>query len=122
MNRRTDRHDERGLSQSAQWAVLAPVVMLTLLGVIDAGIWLHARSTVQQAAMTAAESQALAGQDLGQAERIARSMTGELAEVAVTVETGTGRVTVNVEARVPLALDLGLARVGASATRATEHG
>ena len=122
MNRRTDRHDERGLNQSAQWAVLAPVVMLTLLGVIDAGIWLHARSTVQQAAMTAAESQALAGQDLGQAERIARSMTGELAEVAVTVETGTGRVTVNVEARVPLALDLGLARVGASATRATEHG
>ncbi|RLP08506.1 TadE/TadG family type IV pilus assembly protein [Propionibacterium australiense] len=120
MHEQSGHHDERGLSQSAQWAVLTPVVMLALLGVIDAGIWLHARSTVQQAAMTAAEVGALAGQGRSQVEQCVRSMTGELTDVTTTVEDAPGRITVRVEARAPLALDLGLARVGASSTRATE--
>ncbi|WP_316671205.1 TadE/TadG family type IV pilus assembly protein [uncultured Propionibacterium sp.] len=122
MSRRSGRcRDERGLSQSIQWAALAPVVMFALLGAIDAGVWLHARSVVQQAAMTAAETQALADQDPDLADEIVRSMTGELTDVTATVETGPAQVTVRVEAGVPLALDLGLARVGASSTRAKER-
>lgn len=116
------RRDERGLSQSIQWAVLAPAIMLALLGAIDAGVWLHARSIIQQAAMTAAETQALADEGPGRAEEVVRSMTGELADVTTSVDAGPTQVTVTVRARVPLALDLGLARVGASSTRARERG
>lgn len=115
------RHDERGLSQSLQWAVLAPAIMLTLLGVIEAGVLLHARSVVQQAAMTAAETQALADEGPGRAEQVVRSMTGELTDVQANVEKSPAQVTVRVEASVHLVLGLGPARVSASSTRARER-
>jgi hypothetical protein len=35
--------DERGLSESVQWAVLWPALMLVTLGIIQAGIFLHGR-------------------------------------------------------------------------------
>ena len=41
---------ERGVSESTQWALLIPVVMLVVLGTIQAGIWLYARTVAGQAA------------------------------------------------------------------------
>lgn len=109
------------MSEALSWAVLAPVLLLSLLGVIEAGVWLHGRSVVQQAALTAAETQALDGAAAGSAERIVSQMTGELVEVRTITSIGAESVVVTVHARVPLALDLGLAQVSASATRPRER-
>jgi hypothetical protein len=40
--------DERGLSESVQWAVLWPALMLLTLGIIQAGIFLHGRNGEQR--------------------------------------------------------------------------
>lgn len=112
---------ERGMSESMQWAVLVPVIMLTLLGCIDAGVWLHARSVVQQAALTAAETQALAGSSAGQAELVAEQITEDLDQVQIITSHDGQMITVSITARASLALDLGDAQVQASATRAVER-
>ncbi|MDN5565044.1 MAG: pilus assembly protein, partial [Luteococcus sp.] len=62
--------DERGLSESLQWAVLLPVVMLTVLGIIQSGIWLHGRSVAANAALAGAEAQALSGAGGGTGARV----------------------------------------------------
>lgn len=109
------------MSEALSWAVLAPVLLMTLLGVIEAGVWLHARSTVQQAALTAAEIQALSGAPAGSAEQVVSQMTPELVEVRTSTAMGADSVAVSVSARVPLALDLGLAQISATATRPRER-
>ncbi|SER96545.1 TadE-like protein [Propionibacterium cyclohexanicum] len=109
------------MSEALSWAVLAPLLLVTVLGVVDAGVWLHARSIVQQAALTAAEDQALAGVPDGSAERIVEQMTGELLDVTTSTSTTDELVSVTVEARVPLALDLGLGEVSARAVRPRER-
>lgn len=112
---------ERGMSEAIQWAVLAPVVMAALLGVIEAGVWLHARTVVQQAALTAAETQALHGVSPGAAEQVVAQMTSELLDVRTTNAVGADAISVTVRARVPLALDLGLTEVSATASRPRER-
>ncbi|MFZ2261164.1 TadE-like protein [Luteococcus japonicus] len=108
--------DERGLSESLQWAVLLPVVMLTVLGIIQSGIWLHGRSVAANAALAGAEAQALSGAGGGTGARVAREVAehGGLREVQVQV--GGGRdVSVAVTARVDTFFDLGRSRVIAHA-------
>lgn len=109
------------MSEALTWAVLAPVLLLALLAVIEAGVWLHARSVVQQAALTAAETQALDAAPAGSAEQIVSQMTAELTEVRTTTSVSAESVAVTVSARVPLALELGLAQVSASASRPRER-
>ena len=46
---------DRGLVESTQLALLLPLLLLSLFAVVQAGIWLAGRSTVQQAAMAGAE-------------------------------------------------------------------
>ena len=48
--------DERGLSESTQWAVLFTLLMLVTLGLIQAGIVLHGRNVAQRAATAAGSS------------------------------------------------------------------
>ena len=47
--------DERGLSESTQWAVLFSLLMLVTLGIIQAGIVLHSRNVAQRAATAAVD-------------------------------------------------------------------
>ena len=52
---------ERGSSESTQWALLIPALMLVVLGTIQAGVWLHGRNVAAQAASAAAEHLAPGG-------------------------------------------------------------
>ncbi|SBN42523.1 Hypothetical protein PFR_J18_185 [Propionibacterium freudenreichii] len=115
------RRDERGLSESLQWAVLAPVLMLIVLGLIEAGVWLHGRSIVQQAALIAAETQALSGISSDAAEKVVADMTGQLEAVRTHSLVSDTEISVTVEATVPLPLDVGLGDVTVTATRAKEQ-
>lgn len=112
---------ERGMSESLQWAVLAPMIMLLLLGLIETGVWLHGRSIVQQAALTAAETQALVGAPSSSAESTVEQMTDELESVHTYCITTEADVTVTVTADIPLPLDFGFGQVTVSATRAKER-
>jgi len=96
------RPDERGLSESVQWAVLAPLVLLALLGVVHAGILLHGRSVATNAALAGAEAQALSGATAGVGERVAREVAqgNGLREVQVATGTRDGEVWVQVRGRV----------------------
>ena len=48
--------DQRGLSQSVQYAVIFPALMLTTLGIIQAGVWIHGEDVAQRAANAAADA------------------------------------------------------------------
>ncbi|MFB9618587.1 TadE/TadG family type IV pilus assembly protein [Brooklawnia cerclae] len=112
----------RGLSESVQWAVVMPVVLLALFGLVQGGVWLAGRSAVQQAAMAAAEHAAFAGGNAAQARSVAESVAGGSGlqvETVVVQETGTG-VRVDVSARVPVVLPGRWSAVEASAFRAKE--
>ncbi|MDR0435974.1 MAG: pilus assembly protein [Propionibacteriaceae bacterium] len=52
------RRGERGLSESVQWVLVAPVFVLALLALVEGLLWLHARTVVTEAAFAAAEAQA----------------------------------------------------------------
>ena len=107
---------ERGVSESAQWALLIPVLMLVVLGSIQAGVWLHGRNVASQAAAAATEHVAWdRGSDTdaaAMARRIADA--GGLTGAAVRIERSPGAVRAVITARVPLIIDLGLGAV-------TEH-
>lgn len=112
------RRDSRGLSESVQWALLTPLILLCVLGLVQAGVVLHARNSVRQAALAGAETQALLGADptfgAATAERVARA--GDLSDVTTQVQLGPELVTVTVTGRARIFFDLGQGRVSATAT------
>ncbi|HNV10635.1 MAG TPA: pilus assembly protein [Propionibacteriaceae bacterium] len=99
---------DRGLSDSVQWALLVPVILLALLGGIQAGIVLHARTVADNAALTAAEIAAVGGSNSA-ATLAARDVAGDagLRDVQVTMTTSAGLVTVTVKAKAQVILDVG---------------
>ena len=117
------RRPGRGLIESTQWAVLIPVLLLAVLGIIQAGLLLAGRSAVQQAAMAGAEHAAFVEADAASA-RLAASGVAERAglldvQVAI-VDDGTG-VDVQVSGRVPTVLPAGWSWVQATAHRVKEQ-
>jgi hypothetical protein len=104
---------ERGVSESTQWALLIPVVMLVVLGTIQAGIWLYARTVAGQAAGAAAEQVAWSrgsdGDAAAMGERIAAS--GGLQGAHVRIDRSAGTVRVTVSGRAPLIVDFGLGTI-----------
>lgn len=121
-DQRRHRHHERGLSESMQLAVLLPLILLALLGTIQGGIWLHGRNAVTNAAIAAAQVQAMQGVGTGSAEGVATRIAEDAGLSAVTVHTGGGAetVTVTVVARVPLVFDIDREVVQATASRPRE--
>lgn len=107
---------ERGVSESLQWALLIPVLMLVVLGTIQAGIWLHGRTVVAQAAGAAAEQVAWGRGSDGDAAAMARRIadSGGIQGAQVVVGRSAGSVRVTVTGRAALIVDLGLAQI-------TEH-
>ncbi|MGO4957622.1 TadE/TadG family type IV pilus assembly protein [Luteococcus sp. Sow4_B9] len=90
------------MSESVQWAVLLPVLMLGILGAIQTGIVLYGRSVAAHAALAGAEAQALAGASGGSGERVARELAeqGGLRDVKIVVARPGGEVRVQVRGRV----------------------
>lgn len=113
--------NERGVSESLQWAILTPLILLALLGSIQAGVWLHGRSVVHSAAVLAAEQAAWLS-PASDAAASARQMAERLGVrgVEVGVTTSTAEVRAVVTGHVPLFFDVGQSLVEASATRPRE--
>lgn len=114
---------ERGLSDSVQWAILVPVILLTVLGLIQVGIWMQGRSVASNAAIAGAEEAALLGSSSASAREVARKVAddGGLKDVRVDLEVRTTTVRTTVTGRVPSFFDLGLATVEEGATRPLER-
>lgn len=114
---------ERGVTESTQWAMLIPALMLVVLGTIQGGIWLHGRTVVANAASAAAEQVAWGRASDGEAAALGRRIadSGGLLGAQVRVDRSSGTVRVTVTARAPLIIDLGLGTVSEHALMPIEQ-
>ena len=102
--------NQRGISESTQWALLTPLVMLLTLGLVQLGVWLHARTVAGDAAATVADLMAVGDPDAGSAgKRIAGA--GGLQDVAIASARDGELMVVTVSGRVPIFFDLGHGRI-----------
>lgn len=115
--------DQRGVTESAQFALIWPVLLLVSLGIIQAGIWIHGHNVATRAANAAADaasgSYGTAGEARQIAEGIARS--GGLKNVAVSVSAGGAIVAVTVSGTAPTLLDLPLGHIRETAHAPVER-
>jgi len=114
---------ERGVSESVQYALIWPVLMLVTLGIIQSGIWLHGRNVAQRAATAAADTARGTYGTSGDAETVARDIaqSGGLQEISVVVRGSPTAVTVVVHAQAALILDLGLGSLTETASAPVER-
>ncbi|GAA1390735.1 TadE/TadG family type IV pilus assembly protein [Luteococcus peritonei] len=117
------RRTQRGLSESVQWAVLAPALLLVVLGLVHGGIWLHGRTVAAQAALAGAEAQAVAGAGSGIAEGIASQVAAEggLKDIQVSSGRSGDEVVVEVRGRVDSFIPSGLTQVQSRAWMPAEE-
>jgi Flp pilus assembly protein TadG len=115
--------DERGLSSSTQLAVVLPLLLLLTLGIVEAGLWLHARNVAQRAATAAVDVARGSYGTAGDGEQRGRDLAAAagLTDVVVHVDRGPARVTANVSAHATLVLDLGLGRIEETASGPRER-
>jgi Flp pilus assembly protein TadG len=115
--------DERGLSESVQWAVLWPALMLITLGIIQAGIFLHGRNVAQRAATAAVDTARGSYGSVADAQRLATNIanSGGLKNVSVRVQRTGMTVTTDVSATAPMIFDLRLGRINETATAPLER-
>lgn len=113
---------QRGLVESTQWALLIPVLLGVVFTLVQAGIWLSGRSTVQQAAMAGAEHAALVGGDSANAGQVANrlAVSAGLRAINVQINDDGQAVSVTVTAQVVAVLPGELTAVSATAHRIKE--
>ncbi|MFL6027790.1 MAG: TadE family protein [Friedmanniella sp.] len=115
--------DQRGLSESVQLAVIWPVLLFVTLGIIQAGIWLHARNVAERAAAAAVDTARGSLGRVGESRRLGMELAraGGLENVSLEVSRSATSVTATLTADAPLILDLGLARLQESASAPVER-
>lgn len=115
--------DQRGIAESAQFALIWPVLLLVSLGIIQAGIWIHGHNVATRAANAAADAASGSHGSTGEARQIAEGIarSGGLERVNVTVSAATGRVDVTVAGTAPTMLDLPLGRISETASAPIER-
>lgn len=117
------RGAERGLTNSVQFAVIVPALMMATFGLIQAGLWLHARNVAAEAVTAAADVARNYDGDPAAARRAARRIAdvGGLTDVRLTVTRQQQQVAVTMVARAPVIFDLGLSRITETATAPLER-
>jgi Flp pilus assembly protein TadG len=115
--------DERGLSESVQWAVLWPLLMLLTLGIIQAGIFLHGRNVAQRAATAAVDAARGSYGSAADAEHLGGSIatSGGLRNISVRVHRTGTTVTASVSGNAPMIFDLSLGRINETAVAPLER-
>ena len=115
--------DERGLSESVQWAVLWPLLMLLTLGIIQAGIFLHGRNVAQRAATAAVDAARGSYGSAAEAEQLAATIAGSggLRSISVRVQRTGSTVTADVSGYPPMIFDLELGRIDETAAAPLER-
>lgn len=107
------RRDERGLSQSVQYAVLTPTLLLVTLGIVQAGVWIHGHNVALQAANAAIDVARGSYGRPGEAHDLAGKLAaaGGLRDVRVAVSRGSAEVKITVSAQAPLIFGAELGRI-----------
>jgi Flp pilus assembly protein TadG len=115
--------DERGLSESVQWAILWPLLMLVTLGIIQAGIFLHGRNVAQRAATAAVDAARGTYGSTADAESLGSTIasSGGLRSISVRVQRTGTTVTADISANAPMIFDLRLGRINETATAPLER-
>jgi Flp pilus assembly protein TadG len=115
--------DERGLSESVQWAVLWPALMLVTLGIIQAGIFLHGRNVAQRAATAAVDAARGSFGSAADAQHLAANIAASagLKDVSVRVQRSGTTVTADISATAPMIFDLRLGRISETASAPLER-
>ena len=115
--------DERGLSESVQWAVLWPLLMLLTLGIIQAGIFLHGRNVAQRAAAATVDAARGSYGSAADAEQLGATIadSGGLRNISVRVQRTASTVTVDISAYAPMIFDLDLGRISETAAAPVER-
>ena len=115
--------DERGLSESVQWAILWPLLMLVTLGVIQAGIFLHGRNVAQRAATAAVDVARGSYGTAADAQHIAEAIasSGGLKNLSVRVQRTGTTASADVSGDAPMIFDLSLGRITETATAPLER-
>ena len=105
--------DQRGLSETVQWAVLWPLLLLVTLGIIQAGIYLHSRNVAQRAATLAVDTARGSFGTSDDARELAQDIArvGGLRQISVKVSRTATSVTVDVTGLAPTLVDIGVSRV-----------
>ncbi|MGL5405970.1 MAG: TadE/TadG family type IV pilus assembly protein [Propionibacteriaceae bacterium] len=112
--------DERGMSESVQWAVLTPLLLLCLGGSIQTGIWLHATNACRQAAGAGADAAAISGLKSAHEAAVTVANTADLTNIEVTVVEHRDNWEVSVTGRARMFFDIGQGAVRASAISTKE--
>ncbi len=115
--------DERGLSESVQWAILWPLLMLVTLGIIQAGIFLHGRNVAQRAATAAVDVARGSYGAAADAQHIAEAIasSGGLKNLSVRVQRTGTTASADVSGDAPMIFDLSLGRITETATAPLER-
>jgi uncharacterized membrane protein len=115
--------NERGLSESVQWAVLWPLLMLLTLGIIQAGVFLHGRNVAQRAATAALDAARGSYGSAGEAERLGTRIAGSggLRNISVRVQRTGSTVTAHVSGYSPMIFDIDVGRIDETAAAPLER-
>lgn len=100
---------QRGVAESTQWAILLPTLMLLVLGLVQMGVWLYARTVAAQAAATVADLRATGPAADAAARRAGERVAarGGLGQVEISLASNAGHLVVTVSGRAPVFFDLG---------------
>ncbi len=117
------RPGERGITQSAQFALIWPMLLLVSLGIIQAGIWVHGHNVAQRAANAAVDTASGSYGSAAEARELAAGIarSGGLTGVDVRVSTSATVVDVTVTGSAPTLLDLPLGRIQETASAPVER-
>lgn len=123
MSRTVSRVDQRGMTESVQWALIWPLLLLVTLGVIQAGLWVHGRQSALRAAAAAADVASGRDGSAGAAEDLAASIarSAGLTSVEVDVQTSATQVRVLVSGQIPTIIELPLGHIRESAAAPRER-
>lgn len=115
--------DDRGLAESASWALLMPLLLAIILAIVSVGSWTHARMGASTAAAVAADHMASFAGDEPTATKKATRIADQagLRDVAVTITTTATDVTVTVAGRAALPVDIGVGMITERAQRPRER-
>lgn len=113
---------DRGLSQSVQWALLTPLIVLMISGIVQGAVVLQAHQIAKSAAMAGAEAEAWYNAPPGSGANVAKqaAIGSGLRNVTVSVTRSSGVATVTVTGSADLFLDFGQGRVTKSAVMPLE--
>lgn len=114
---------ERGLTNSLQFAVIVPALMLATFGLVQAGLWLHARNVAAEAVTAAVDVARDYDDDPTAARNAARriAVVGGLTDVRLTMNRGPDSVSVTMVAKPPVIFAFGFGVITETATAPVER-